>query len=233
MKGVPLKLSIVIPVYNEKDTIREIVDRVLMVETGLEKELVIVDDFSKDGTRDILATLGDPRIRVVLHPENKGKGAALRTGFSQATGDIVLVQDADLEYDPREYPVLLAPILDGRADVVYGSRFLSGPHRVLFFWHYVANRMLTTFCNVLANLNLTDMETCYKVFKKDVLSRIQLKSDRFGFEPEVTLKVAELKCRIYEVPISYSGRDYAEGKKIGWKDGVAAIFHMIRYKFFK
>jgi glycosyltransferase involved in cell wall biosynthesis len=233
MKGVPMKLSIVIPVYNEKDTIREIVDRVLKVETGLEKELVIVDDFSKDGTREILEKLGDPRIRVILQPKNMGKGAALRTGFAQSQGDIVLVQDADLEYDPQEYPVLLAPILDGRADVVYGSRFLSGPHRVLFFWHYVANRMLTTFCNVLANLNLTDMETCYKVFKKDVLSRIQLKSDRFGFEPEVTLKVAELKCRIYEVPISYSGRDYAEGKKIGWKDGVAAIFHMFRYKFFK
>ena len=233
MKGVPMKLSIVIPVYNEKDTIREIVDRVLKVETGLEKELVIVDDFSKDGTREILDKLGDPRIRVILQPKNMGKGAALRAGFAQAQGDIVLVQDADLEYDPREYPVLLAPILDGRADVVYGSRFLSGPHRVLFFWHYVANRMLTTFCNVLANLNLTDMETCYKVFKKDVLSRIQLKSDRFGFEPEVTLKVAELRCRIYEVPISYSGRDYAEGKKIGWKDGVAAIFHMFRYKFFK
>jgi len=221
------------PVYNEKDTIREIVDRVLKVETGLEKELVIVDDFSKDGTRDILASFGDPRIRVVFHPENRGKGAALRTGFSQAQGDIVLIQDADLEYDPREYPVLLAPILDGRADVVYGSRFLSGAHRVLFFWHYVANRMLTTFCNVLANLNLTDMETCYKVFKKDVLSRIRLKSDRFGFEPEVTLKVAARRYRIYEVPISYSGRDYDEGKKIGWKDGVAAIFHMLRYKFFE
>jgi len=227
-----MKLSIVMPVYNEKDTIREIVDRVLKVETGLEKELIIVDDFSKDGTREILDSLGDPRIRVVLHPENKGKGAALRTGFAQAQGDIVLVQDADLEYDPREYPLLLAPILDGRADVVFGSRFLSGPHRVLFFWHYVANRMLTTFCNVLANLNLSDMETGYKVFKKDVLSRLHLKSDRFGFEPEVTLKVAALRCRIYEVPISYSGRDYAEGKKIGWKDGVAAIFHILRYKFF-
>lgn len=162
-----------------------------------------------------------------------GKGAALRTGFSQAQGDIVLIQDADLEYDPREYPKLLEPLLDGRADVVYGSRFLGGPHRVLFFWHYVANKMLTGFANLLSNLNLTDMETCYKVFKKDVLSRIRLKSDRFGFEPEVTIKVAKLKCRVYEVPISYSGRDYSEGKKIGWKDGLAAIYHLLRYKFFK
>jgi glycosyltransferase involved in cell wall biosynthesis len=161
-----------------------------------------------------------------------GKGAALRTGFSQAEGDIVLIQDADLEYDPREYANLLGPILDGRADVVYGSRFLGGPHRVLFFWHYVANKMLTAFSNMLSNMNLTDMETCYKVFKKDVLSRIRLKSDRFGFEPEVTIKVGKLKCRVYEVPISYSGRDYSEGKKIGWKDGVAAIFHMLRFKFF-
>ncbi len=227
-----MKLSIVMPCYNEKDTIREIVDRVLNVDSGLEQELVIVDDFSGDGTRDILATFTDPRIRVVLHPENKGKGAALRTGFSQATGDIVLVQDADLEYDPREYPVLLAPILDGRADVVYGSRFLSGPHRVLFFWHSVGNKLLTTFCNILSNLNLTDMETCYKVFKKNILSQIQLKSDRFGFEPEVTIKVAQLRCRIYEVPISYAGRNYNEGKKIGWKDGAAAFYHMIRFKFF-
>jgi glycosyltransferase involved in cell wall biosynthesis len=228
-----MKLSIVMPVYNEKDTIREIIARVLSVDAGLEKELVVVDDFSGDGTRDILGKLDDPRVKVFLHPKNMGKGAALRTGFEKAQGDIVLIQDADLEYDPREYPALLAPILDGRADVVYGSRFLSGPHRVLFFWHYVANRMLTTFCNVLSNLNLTDMETCYKVFKKDVLRRIRLKSDRFGFEPEVTIKVAAIKCRIFEVPISYSGRDYAEGKKIGWKDGVAAIFHMFRYKFFK
>jgi len=228
-----MKLSIVMPVYNEKDTIREIIARVLSVDVGLEKELVIVDDFSADGTRDILGKIDDPRVKVFLHPKNMGKGAALRTGFEKAQGDIVLVQDADLEYDPREYPALLAPILDGRADVVYGSRFLSGPHRVLFFWHYVANRMLTAFCNVLSNLNLTDMETCYKVFKKDVLKRIRLKSDRFGFEPEVTIKVARIKCRVYEVPISYSGRDYAEGKKISWKDGVAAIFHMFRYKFFE
>jgi len=221
------------PVCNEKNTIHEIIARVLKVDTGLEKELVIVDDFSTDGTRDILGQLDNPRIKVFFHPKNMGKGAALRTGFSQAQGDIVLIQDADLEYDPREYPKLLEPILDGRADVVYGSRFLGGPHRVLFFWHYVANKMLTGFANLLSNLNLTDMETCYKVFKKDVLSRIRLKSDRFGFEPEVTIKVAKLKCRVYEVPISYSGRDYSEGKKIGWKDGLAAIYHLLRYKFFK
>jgi len=228
-----MKLTIVMPVYNEKDTIQEIIARVLKVDTGLPTELVIVDDYSTDGTRDILGMVADPRINIYYHEKNKGKGAALRTGFGKATGDIVLVQDADLEYDPREYPKLLEPILDGRADVVYGSRFLGGPHRVLFFWHYVANRMLTTFSNILANLNLTDMETCYKVFKNDVLRRITLKSDRFGFEPEVTIKVAKLKARVYEVPISYSGRDYTEGKKIGWKDGVAAIVHMLRFKFFK
>jgi len=221
------------PVYNEKNTIREIIARVLKVDAGLEKELVIVDDFSTDGTRDILGQLDNPRIKVFFHPKNMGKGAALRTGFSQVQGDIVLIQDADLEYDPREYPKLLEPILDGRADVVYGSRFLGGPHRVLFFWHYVANKMLTGFANLLSNLNLTDIETCYKVFKKDVLSRIRLKSDRFGFEPEVTIKVAKLKCRVYEVPISYSGRDYSEGKKIGWKDGLAAIYHLLRYRLFK
>jgi len=227
------KLSIVMPVYNEKDTVEKIISRVMSVEVGLEKELVIVDDFSQDGTRDILAKLNDPRIKVFFHPENLGKGSALQTGFSKAAGDIVLVQDADLEYDPDEYPVLLRPILDGRADVVYGSRFLSGPHRVLFFWHSVGNKLLTTFSNMLSNLNLTDMETCYKVFKKSVLDKIKLKSKRFGFEPEVTIKISKMKVRIYEVPISYSGRDYSEGKKIGWKDGFAAIFHLIRYKFFR
>jgi len=227
------KLSIVMPVYNEKDTVEKIIARVMSVDVGLEKELVIVDDFSQDGTRDILAKLNDPGIKVFLHPENLGKGSALQTGFSKAAGDIVLVQDADLEYDPNEYPVLLRPILDGRADVVYGSRFLSGPHRVLFFWHSVGNKLLTTFSNMLSNLNLTDMETCYKVFKKSVLDEIKLKSKRFGFEPEVTIKISKMKVRIYEVPISYSGRDYSEGKKIGWKDGFAAIFHIIRYKFFR
>lgn len=227
------KLSIVMPVYNEKDTIQKIIPRVLNVDVGLEKELVIVDDFSQDGTRDILAKLNDPRIKVHFHPKNMGKGSALQTGFAKASGEIVLVQDADLEYDPNEYPNLLQPVLDGRANVVYGSRFLSGPHRVLFFWHYLGNKMLTTFSNMLSNLNLTDMETCYKVFKKSVLDKIKLKSKRFGFEPEVTIKIAKMKVRIYEVPISYSGRDYSEGKKIGWKDGFAAIFHIIRYKFFK
>ena len=221
------------PVYNEKNTIHEIIARVLKVDTGLEKELVIVDDFSTDGTRDILGQLDNPRIKVFFHPKNMGKGAALRTGFSQVQGDIVLIQDADLEYDPREYPKLLEPILDGRADVVYGSRFLGGPHRVLFFWHYVANKMLTGFANLLSNLNLTDIETCYKVFKKDVLSRIRLKSDRFGFEPEVTIKVAKLKCRVFVVPFSYCGREYSEGKMIGWKDGLAAIYHLLRYSLFK
>ena len=226
------KLSIVMPVYNEKDTIERIISRVMSVDVGLEKELVIVDDFSQDGTRDILAKLNNPEIKVFFHPENLGKGSALQTGFSKAAGDIVLVQDADLEYDPDEYPILLHPILDGRADVVYGSRFLSGPHRVLFFWHSVGNKLLTTFSNMLSNLNLTDMETCYKVFKKPVLDKIELNSKRFGFEPEVTIKISKMKVRIYEVPISYSGRDYSEGKKIGWKDGFAAIFHLIRYKFF-
>lgn len=232
MNDRPMKLSIVMPVFNEKATLREIVDRVLRVDTGLECELIAVDDFSTDGTRDVLKELSDPRIKVFFHEKNRGKGAALRTGFAQATGDIVLVQDADLEYDPHEYPQLLAPILDGRADVVYGSRFLGGPHRVLFYWHSVGNRFLTNLSNVVTNLNLTDVETCYKVFRRDVLQKLNLKSHRFGFEPEVTVKIAKLKCRIYEVPISYAGRDYTEGKKITWKDGLAALWHILRFKFF-
>jgi glycosyltransferase involved in cell wall biosynthesis len=228
-----MKLSIVIPVYNEKDTIHDIISRVQAVDTGMDKEIIIVDDFSQDGTRQILEGLKEPNLRIFYHEKNKGKGSALQTGFSKASGDIVLVQDADLEYNPLEYPKLLEPILDGRADVVYGSRFLGGPHRVLFFWHYLGNKILTTVSNMLSNLNLTDMETCYKVFKKSILEKITLKSKRFGFEPEVTLKIAKLKCRIYEVPISYSGRDYSEGKKIGWKDGFAAIYHIFKYKFFR
>jgi len=220
------------PVYNEKDTIEKILRHVLEVDIDLKKEIIIVDDCSKDGTRKILEGLNNDKIKVLFHEKNRGKGAALRTGFSKATGDIILIQDADLEYDPREYSKLLQPIFEGHADVVYGSRFLAGSHRVLFFWHYVGNKILTTLSNILSNLNLSDMETCYKVFKRDLLDKISLKSNRFGFEPEITIKLAKLKCRIYEVPISYYGRDYSEGKKAGWKDGVAALGHMIRFKFF-
>ena len=227
-----MRLSVVIPVYNEVGTIKEIVSRVQAVD--LEKEIVIVDDGSTDGTRELLQeiTLSHENIRVLYHERNQGKGAALRTGFEGATGDIVIIQDADLEYDPREYPVLLEPILDGRADIVYGSRFLGGPHRVLFFWHYLGNKFLTLLSNALTNLNLTDMETCYKVFRREVLNDIQLKSNRFGFEPEFTAKIAKKGFRIYETSISYSGRTYAEGKKIGWKDGVKAIFAIIWFRFF-
>jgi glycosyltransferase involved in cell wall biosynthesis len=227
-----MKLSVIIPVYNEKNTVNKLIQLVQDVELEMEKEIILIDDGSTDGTREILKNLKFPNVKVKLHETNQGKGAALRTGFSLATGDFVIIQDADLEYDPREYSKLLTPLLDGRADAVYGSRFLGGPHRVHFFWHYIGNKMLTTFSNILSNLNLTDMETCYKVFRKEILDKITLKSKRFGIEPEITLKLARQKCRIYEVPISYSGRDYAEGKKIGWKDGVAAIFHLIRFKFF-
>jgi glycosyltransferase involved in cell wall biosynthesis len=227
-----MKLSVVIPVYNEKSTIEEIIRRVQEVDVGMDKEIVAVDDGSTDGTRDILRRLASEKIRIFLHEKNTGKGGALQTGFSEAHGDIVVVQDADLEYDPQEYPKLLEPILDGRADVVYGSRFLGGTHRVLYFWHSVGNRMLTMLSNMVSNLNLTDMETCYKVFRREVLQKIRLKSGRFGIEPEITIKVAKLKCRVYEVPISYAGRDYSEGKKIGWKDGVAALFHIVRFRFF-
>jgi glycosyltransferase involved in cell wall biosynthesis len=227
-----VKLSVVIPAFNEKNTIVEIVRRVRAVTLPLERELVIVDDCSTDGTRDLIRGLEGPDTRVIFQPKNMGKGAALKAGFAAAEGDVVLVQDADLEYDPAEYPALLAPILDGRADVVYGSRFLGGPHRVLFYWHSVGNRLLTRLCNMFTNLNLTDMETCYKAFRREALRKIDLKSRRFGVEPELTIKLARLKCRIYEVPISYAGRDYSEGKKIGWKDGLAALFHIVRFRFF-
>jgi glycosyltransferase involved in cell wall biosynthesis len=243
------KLSVVIPVYNEKATIEEILRRVQ--DAAPRKEVIVVDDCSTDGTRELLEQMaarqshgereiaaqdgGDAvalaELRIFFQTANQGKGAALRRGFAQATGDIVLVQDADLEYDPRDYGKLLDPILDGRADVVYGSRFLGGPQRVHYFWHYVANKLLTLLSDISTNLKLTDMETCYKVFRREVLQGIQLKSDRFGFEPEITAKIAKGKWRIYEVPISYAGRTYEEGKKITWKDGVQALWCIIRFKF--
>ena len=225
----PMKLTVVMPVYNEVEHIEKIVQAVLAVK--VDKELVIVDDCSKDGTRDKLAAIAKlPGVRVLYHDVNQGKGAALRSGFAAATGDLVLVQDADLEYDPQEYPTLLAPILSGKADVVFGSRFVGGDsHRVLYFWHSLGNRFLTLFSNMMTNLNLTDMETCYKVFRRDLLQKITIRENRFGFEPEITAKVAKLKCRIYEVGISYAGRTYEEGKKIGWKDGIRALWCILKY----
>jgi len=224
-----MTLSVVVPVFNERNTILEIIRRIRQVD--LPKETIIVDDCSTDGTRAILQELpSSDDLKVVLQPKNMGKGAALRRGFQEVSGDIVVIQDADLEYDPADYPVLIRPILEDKADVVYGSRFLGGPHRVLFFWHSVGNRILTTLSNMLSNLNLTDMETCYKVFRADLLRRIKLRENRFGFEPEFTAKVARARCRIYEVPIAYHGRDYAQGKKIGWKDGIAAAYFIIKYR---
>lgn len=226
-----MKLSVVIPVHNEKKTLDEIIARVEAV--NLEKEIIIVDDASTDGTRQLLKKYEErEKFKVIYQQKNTGKGSALRVGFDKAEGEIIIVQDADLEYDPTDYPELLKPILDGRADVVYGSRFLGGPHRVFFFWHYVGNKILTTLSNMCTNLCLTDMETGYKVFRRTVLDAFTLKSNRFGFEPEFTCKVALNKFRIYEVPISYSGRDYEDGKKIGWKDGVAALWFIFRFRFF-
>jgi len=232
-----VKLSVVMPVFNELATVREIVARVAAVDVDMELEIVLVDDGSTDGTRDlydeIVAAHPDVGIRVELHPRNRGKGAALRTGFAVVTGDIVLVQDADLEYDPGDYTRLLRPILDGRADVVFGSRFVgSEEHRVLYFWHMIGNRLLTTMSNVFTDLNLTDMETCYKVFRREVLEQIRLTSERFDIEPEITARVAKGRWRIYEVGISYSGRDYDEGKKIGVRDGFEAIWAIVKYNTF-
>jgi glycosyltransferase involved in cell wall biosynthesis len=245
-----MRLSVIIPVFNEQGTLVELVRRVQA--TNLADEIVIVDDASTDGTRGLLQELevlkskgqqeatiensgGKLRldnIRLLFQEHNQGKGAALRRGFQQATGDILIVQDADLEYDPKDYAKLLEPILDGRADVVYGSRFLGGPQRVHFFWHYVGNKFLTLLSDMITNLNLTDMETCYKVFRREVIEKIQLKSSRFGFEPEVTVKIAKGKWRVYEVPISYSGRSYEEGKKITWRDGFVALYSIVRYRLF-
>lgn len=229
---MPVTLSVVMPVYNEARTIVAVLERVLQAPVDLAKEIIVVDDASTDGTRQLLENMSAGEIRLVFHDVNRGKGAAIRTGVAHATGDIVLVQDADLEYDPRDYPLLLEPILEGHADVVFGNRFHGGPHRVLYFWHYAANRFLTLLTNLLTGLNVTDMEVGYKVFRRDVLRRLTLTSDRFGFEPEVTVKVAKLGCRVYEVPIRYYGRTYQEGKKITWRDGVAALFHLLRYRFF-
>ena len=229
-----MKLSIVIPVYNEAATIAEIVALVRSVDVGMEKEILLVDDCSRDGTREVLEKMGreNADLKVLFHEVNRGKGAALRTGFAAATGDVVLIQDADLEYDPHEYSRLLQPIVDGHADVVYGSRFLGGgAHRVVFYWHYLGNWLLTTLSNMTTNLNLTDMEVCYKVFKREVIQNIPLKENRFGFEVEVTAKIARRKLKIYEVPISYYGRDYSEGKKIGWRDGFSALRCIVKYMF--
>lgn len=228
------KVTIVIPCYNEIKTIEEIINRVMNVDLDMDRELVIVDDGSKDGTRDFLNTLrSQNNVRIIFHEQNKGKGAALRTGFENSSGDIVIIQDADLEYDPDEYPKLLEPILEGKADVVYGSRFVgSESHRVLYFWHSLANKFLTLLSNMFTNLNLTDMEVCYKVFKHKVLEDIELKEDRFGFEPEFTAKIAKRGFRIYEVGISYAGRTYEEGKKINWRDGFRAIYVIIKYGVF-
>ena len=233
-----MKLSVLIPVYNEKNTLREAIRRVQRV--NVPKEIIVIDDGSRDGSRDILASLDadakkktDPmnELKVIFKSVNEGKGAAIRSGLAEVTGTVVIVQDADLEYNPLDYPKLLEPIEAGEADVVYGTRFYGGgPHRVLFFWHYVGNQILTLFANILTNLNLSDMEVGYKAFRSDILKKIQIKSNRFGFEPEITVKIAKIGCRIFEVPISYYGRTYKEGKKITWKDGFAALYCLIRYR---
>src|SRR5256886_3503855 len=228
-----MKVSIVIPCYNEKNTIEKVVEAVRSAPIE-NKEIIIVDDCSGDGTGAVLKEKISQMVdRIIYHPANRGKGAALRSGFAAATGDIILVQDADLEYSPEDYPTLLGPLLTGKADAVFGSRFMGGrPHRVLYFWHMVGNRFLTLLSNMFTNLNLTDVETCYKTFRADVIKKLELREDRFGFEPEVTAKLAKAKCRIYEVGISYNGRTYSEGKKVNWRDGFHAIYAIVRYNLF-
>ena len=222
-------LSIIIPCYNESKTILSLIEAVKNSPVK-SREIIIVDDGSYDGTRDILNQLNDPEVRIIFHSKNKGKGAALRTGFSEAKGDICIVQDADLEYDPQEFPIVIQPILDGKADVVFGSRFQSGrPHRVVYFWHRIGNGLLTLMSNLFTDLNLSDMETCYKAFRREVIQSVNIRENRFGFEPEVTAKISKMEIRIYEVGISYYGRTYDEGKKIGWKDGVRAVYCILKY----
>lgn len=224
-----MKLSIIIPCYNESSTILSLIEAVKQSPVK-NREIIIVDDGSKDGTRDILGALKDPEVRTIFHKSNQGKGAALRTGFKEASGDICIVQDADLEYDPQEFPVVIQPIIEGKADVVFGSRFQSGrPHRVVYFWHRIGNGVLTLMSNFFTDLNLSDMETCYKAFRREIIQSINIRENRFGFEPEVTAKVAKMNLRIYEVGISYYGRTYDEGKKIGWKDGFRAIYCILKY----
>ena len=220
----------VIPIYNEENTLMTILEKVRAQK--IDKEIILVDDGSTDGTREILKSLDYPDVRVFLHKENQGKGAALRTGFAEATGDIIIIQDADLEYNPEEYGILIKPIQDGVADVVYGARFLGGPHRVLYFWHYCGNKLLTLLTNILFNINLNDMETCYKVFRKEALEGVSIISNRFGFEPEITARMVKSKQRIYEIPISYYGRTYEEGKKITWRDSIVALYTLIRFRLF-
>ena len=222
-------LSIIIPCYNESKTILSLI-KAVKNSPVTNREIIIVDDGSEDGTRDILNQLNDPEVRIIFHSRNQGKGAALRTGFNEAKGDICIVQDADLEYDPQEFPIVIQPILDGKADVVFGSRFQSGrPHRVVYFWHRVGNGLLTLMSNLFTDLNLSDMETCYKAFRREIIQSVDIRENRFGFEPEVTAKISKLNIKIYEVGISYYGRTYDEGKKIGWKDGVRAVYCILKY----